>query len=197
MDLSFTEFSLQTSQQALTRDALIYLTEQFQLNKNIILFCLWFAASQRGRLRKHHLEKLYQAIHPWHEQIVSVFTNLSASITKKKQGNAAIIKALLKDEIQYAETIEQHLLVESMVQTIKTKRSLTQQLADGCYNIVHYYKNVQLHLNEEAHQATKVLLQTVFTQSTPNEIVKQFNNQLNLNHHSFVFGGGQMKLCIQ
>lgn len=160
MDQEFNSFV-----DALLRDGaaaihLELLAKNHHINSNLLLFLIFYAKQQRGRLSQIQVKALLKAIGLWHMQIVNPLKYLHQRLLLLQ--NSEKISAHLDQDIFFAETIERSLLVDVMVSPPKYRRNAMQQFNDTCFNITLYFKYLQIQLNKEAMSHIMSVLKNIF-----------------------------------
>ena len=67
---TFQRFSLEYGSLSNNKKTLTTLQNDYGLNSNLVLFCIWVAYSGSGALTKKQIQALITATHFWHEHIV-------------------------------------------------------------------------------------------------------------------------------
>lgn len=149
-----------------TKDNLLALQNRYNLNVNMLLFCLWFAANNQGLLSKQDLKQLLTRIHTWHERIVTPLRNLRNGL-HKAYDNAdwaePIRSEVLATELT-AEQIEELLIVDAAPKKAQRNRSRTfaQRATQACQNIITYCQVLYIHLDEVDCTCVSEILTTIF-----------------------------------
>lgn len=170
----FTRYVFNLSQHSAAISALTQLQEQEVFNVNVVLYIIWFASAQHGRLQKNHLVTLHMAVYLWHERVIAALKMPLMLIDNKTHSKIATLKKLLNIEMDYAQKVEQQLLADTVILNKKIRRHESQQLTDACFNILNYFKLVSIRLTQDNKQAIIELLQATFPQIHPNEIERIF-----------------------
>ncbi len=149
------------------------------INVNLLLFILWAATMQRGRLGKKEITTLSSAISHWHQRIYLPLVRLKDQLNGSSSMNSAeAIRTLVKSEVLAADQIEQQLLVEALISTKAGVRSLQQQLTDACHNLAIYCKSMQIQLDVDNQEEIVNLLKSIFPAHSTAAIVKACENIL-------------------
>ena len=151
---------------------LISLQANYHLNANVLLYCLWFALTEQGRLRRPEFKKLEAALHPWHERIVLALQQLVDSL-----GHSAHCQQWVAAEVEIANQFEQQMLAQMLPGAKKLRRNLNQQLQDASYNLVAYYKIMRIYVDGHIRSDTLEILRCCFD-SPEQQIVQSLEQAL-------------------
>ena len=91
----------------------------------------------------------------------------------KRNVKALQIKQELQEEIIKAHLVEQRMLYDSQLKTHPLRRSLQQQLADGCMSMIHYCELKNDLLLDDDQTAFIQLFSAVFNDLARTEVEKQ------------------------
>lgn len=144
------------------------------LNPNIILFSLWFALTEQGRLRRPEFKKLEAALHPWHERITMALQQLASSLQQSR-----VLRQWIGAEADCGNQFEQQMLAQVLTSDKKTRRNLNQRLLDAGHNLVTYYKVMRIYVNEDIRGDTLKILRLFFVDATDAQIAHSFDEALN------------------
>ena len=170
----FSHFVQYLPRRQFVHELLASLTAENPLNANVLLYCVWFALTERGRLRRPEFKKLETILHPWHERIVIELQRLSQSLQQFR-----IMQQWVNEETDFANQLEQQMLGQALLSVKKSRRNHHQQLVDACHNLAIYYKVMRIPANGLIHQATLKILQLFFTDSSDQQISQAFDQALN------------------
>ena len=126
------------------------LQARYNLNVNMLLFCLWFAANNNGALTKQDLKHLLTSIHTWHERIVTPLRNLRNGLSKDRlltpPWAESVRQEVLATELT-AEHIEELLIIDAAPKKGQRNRSrpYAQRAAFACQNIAIYCQVLYIH----------------------------------------------------
>ena len=160
---SFQRFSSEYGNLSSNKKALSLLQNDYGLNMNIVLFCLWMAYTGRGALTKKQVQALVGATHFWHEQIVMRLHQLANYSLKKPSApwSQTVYQAVMVEE-QVAAQIEQSLLTEVFPDLEPKSRGLQQRLIQSCKNLGLYTQEMQVFLDDRDCQSLQHILANVF-----------------------------------
>jgi hypothetical protein len=159
------------------RDSIHALLDSLQkhhyLNTNLLLYSIWFAVTEQGRLRRPEFKKLESVLHPWHERITLALQRLSNSLEYSRE-----FSQWVREEVEVANQFELQMLAQAL--PIKShRRNLNQRLLDASHNLVTYYKTMRAPVNDMIRANTLKVLQLFFVDVTPIQIAKNFDESLN------------------
>lgn len=174
MQSGFPHFVQDLPRRQFANELLASLTAENPLNSNVLLYCVWFALTERGRLRRPEFKKLEMVLHPWHDRIVVELQRLGKSLQPFRS-----MQQWVNEEIDFANQLEQKMLGEALLSVKKSRRNHQQQLADASHNLAIYYKVMRIPANETIHQATLNILRLFFTDFLDQEISQSFDHALN------------------
>ncbi len=150
--------------------------EQRAVNRNFLFYSLWFALQRHGRLRKSQYQQLQSATQAWHERIYLALESVSLLLSKHEQTQAS---DLLKEEMHFAEAVEQYLLAQALMRVQLLPRTSLQQLSDACHNVVGYYRFMQATMSEEDQATIITLLCATFSDLSEAETRSEWLSALN------------------
>ena len=155
--------------------ALKQLESQRVMNTNLILYTIWFAQNQYGRLLKQDFKKLLFAARPWHENVCLGLQRVRDIVN---QFHSDELSRVVETELKLSNQIEQHLIAEALLKFPSRRRNPLQQLGDACYSITNYYGILQLQANVEDRKSVDILLQEAFPHLMTDEIEQTCRNSL-------------------
>lgn len=171
----FSHFIRDLPHRQLINDVLLALAAQNPLNANVLLYCIWFALTERGRLRRPEFKKIEMVLHPWHDRIVTELHRLSQTLQPWR-----MMQQWVSEEIEFANQLEQQMLGQALLSVKKSRRNPHQQLTDAAHNLAIYYKVMRIPANETVHQATLKILRLFFADNADQAISQSFENALNI-----------------
>lgn len=156
----------------------IELETEFNINSNLVLYAIWFAKAQHGRLQKPYIKTLFTAVYNWHDYILVSLKRLLELLQHTRLKPSAAIKRMLEIEIQQAEYAEQQLLADVIVPLKFLRRNDIQKLSDACYNILNYIKCLQIPLKPTQANHFVTLLEQCFPHLSHHDITHTFKLML-------------------
>lgn len=151
---------------------IFHLQHQSGFNINVLLYLLWIAKRQRGRLTKQHIKVLQGEITVWHQRVITELKYTYALLVDQNEPVAISIREALEEEIGKAYVIEQQMLSESKIKNQMLRRTPNQQLADACASIVHYCELKNDLMSKADGAAFIQLFSAVFDDAKSEEIEK-------------------------
>lgn len=146
---------------------------QRNFNVNLFLFSVWYAVSEQGKLRRPEFKRLDLAVHPWHEKIALALQHLASSLHRFHT-----LQQWIQIESEWANQFEQEMLGQVLFSSKKLRRNNQQKLADATYNLVTYFKIMQVTLDEKLRENTQKILQLFFPENTQEELNQCFNKAI-------------------
>lgn len=153
------------------RQTLTHLCEKYGLQQTMLLFQIWYAVNQHGRIKKNEIAKLYDATLYWHQQIVKELMIVAKEIDQAKHPEALSLKHDIQETLHYSENIEQNFLTEALSFHKHSKRNRHQQLADASYNLFSYFKYEQVNLLSADQSTLCIILHAAFSDLSGPEII--------------------------
>jgi len=135
------------------------------LNVNILLYSIWFALTEQGRLRRVEFKKLLAVLHPWDERIHQPLKQLAESAASHQT-----VHEWVDAEKQMANEIEQHLLAQALPFLKKRSRTVAQQLADASHSLVTYCKIKRVLFDATVRETIQAVLEILFFNCTSADI---------------------------
>lgn len=160
------------------RSQIYYILTQIQarnpLNTNVLLFSIWFAVTEQGRLRRPEFKKLEAVLHPWHERIVEALQQLADSLNQTR-----LLLQWVAAEVDTANQFEQQMLAQALPVTKKSRRSTQQQLIDASHNLVTYFKTMRIHVDDNVREYTLQILRLFFRDCPEDQITQTLDQAIN------------------
>lgn len=170
------------------RDAIYQLLSPLQayshINANVLLYSIWFALTEQGRLRRPEFKKLHAVLHPWHERVSLALQQLNESAQQSRD-----LQPWIATEAEVANQFEQQILGQALTFNKKNRRSVNQQLSDASHNVVTYCKVMRVHLSDATRQTILAVLRLFFTDCPNEQIVPVLDQAIaaaNLDDAGFV-----------
>jgi len=101
----FWRYSVKFYQQKAVKTACLYLQNAYHLNVNLILCCLWYAASGRGVLSKKELRQLINSLEPWQHKLTQPLRASRQKFPKKSSATLQKIRSELLNLELYSSTV--------------------------------------------------------------------------------------------
>jgi uncharacterized protein (TIGR02444 family) len=154
----FWRFSVKIYSSAVVERSLLKFQNERGLNVNIVLFCIWYAFCDQGRLNKAEIKQILTRIQYWHDLVVVPLRRIRQQL--KEVSNSpwpAIRQDILKNEL-VCEQIEQLLFLDDFVNKTKPVKNNTQRLIDICKNIAMYSQLLRVYFDEkDCHEMGQIL----------------------------------------
>ncbi len=147
-----------------------FLQEKYYLNANLLLYSVWYALTEHGRLRRPEFKKLLMALHPWHERINSALQQLASSLQRSR-----LLQQWVLTEVDTANQFEQQMLAQTLGLIKKTRRNPNQPLLDASHNLVTYYKVMRMHVDDLIRQDSLKILSLLFADFSEAQIEQSFD----------------------
>lgn len=150
----------------LSESALNRLQERWNLNRNFIIFCIWFAKTGRGRLRRAVMRERLHALFVWNQAIVNTLQQLLDTLTAYLPHSTIVADKAEQLKRTVAKTYkqaEQLCLLNETSLYYATQHVLSRQVNDAIANLLGYIALVKAHyLDKEDNRAFITLLHHVF-----------------------------------
>lgn len=159
----FCSFSFKVYQHPVVEENLIALQNERGLNVNVLLFCVWYALTDQGRLTRSELKKIVMSIQTWHEGIVLPLRRLRKKLKSNPSSLAAEIRRAILNEEIFSEKIEQLIMVDNYVHKTRPIRNNLQKIIDTCKNIFAYCHLLSVFLDIEDAKKVSQILVTIFS----------------------------------
>jgi len=158
-----------------SQTALSTLVEKRSLNRNFIIFCIWFAKTGRGRLRKAVLRERLQALFIWNQAIVVKLQHLLDRLnTYLPQSHLSSKEAeqLKKTALNTYKQAEQLCLLNQNNLCYPIQSVPSRQLNDAIANLLTYLSLVKAGLGDHDAAFFIVLLSQAFPEIPENKLEK-------------------------
>ena len=161
----FWDFSLKVYTSDGVAEACLELQNTHQLDVNILLFCLWYGVSGRGKLSDKEIKKIICHVDIWHRDLVKELRKLRVML-KGGMKNApselteSLRRSLQKTEID-AEHIEQLMLATLIPGVGDDSRDSRKKIEETISNISSYFATFGT-VSTRDWKYLMVILQTVF-----------------------------------
>ena len=147
---SFDHFCQQLVSDTMILPAFDALEKHQQLNRNLLLFCCWFAITGQGRLRQKDIRLLRKKIASWHNKVVLQLQQLSSL------PESAVTQ--YHKTLSLAQQFEQRLLADTITHVENNKQKDEQKLKNMFRNIKLYFDYLHIPLKDSEWQAIYALL---------------------------------------
>jgi uncharacterized protein (TIGR02444 family) len=146
--------------------ACLALQERHEVDVNVVLFCIWSAASGRGRLTGSELGAALAEVRAWHSNVVRHLRALRKSLKGGFESapgalTEALRRAVAATEID-AEHIEQLMLSASLSRSASGARGRQEQALDAATNLAGYFAALGVEPDDADRSDIRVLLAAAF-----------------------------------
>ena len=144
----FWDFSLSLYGKPGVAPACLALQERHGLDVNVLMFCLWLAASGRGPVRAATLAEAFAAAEAWHAEAVrplrAVRRRLKTPVGPADPALAQALRARIQKIEIDAEHIEQLTLANTAAAALpaRTGRDAAALAADGAAHVAIYLRHI-------------------------------------------------------
>ncbi|MGB0632729.1 MAG: TIGR02444 family protein [Alphaproteobacteria bacterium] len=142
-DHPFWDFSLDVYMSDGVGQACLDLQDAHELDVNIVLFCLWVAASGRGALTAAQMTAVTAAVSEWHHDVVRALRAVRVRMKGGVGDAPADLAESLRQRIQKTEIdcehTEQLMLAASVDLTADDGKAADDRVADAVSNIAAYF----------------------------------------------------------
>lgn len=152
------QFSLKFYADDSNRIAFLFLQDQYNLNINMMLGLIWYAASGYGYCTPEAVLKLHESLTPWQTLITMPLRALRKRISKD---NAEFYQALLGTEV-FSEKMQQCIIYDFFYGPAKQVTNNSKKAKQGAFNLQTYFSICKVNLSEEAYQHARQLLSNAF-----------------------------------
>ncbi len=161
---SFTDFVADLKADHKVQLSLDSLKNAYAINENMLLFSIWYAHREYGRLKKTNIQSLLDSLHPWHERVLASLDDMQTMIKRHSGAHpkADQFKSLLEPILIEADSIEQNLLVESLRGIMSKSKTEKARYNDACANITTYAQAISMRFDTRDIQLLNVILHKVF-----------------------------------
>lgn len=169
-DHPFARFVSKIASNTPAQQALANLEGITSMQPNLLLFCCWFAQAGQGRLDKQDIQELMSASTAWHARISLGLQKLNQ--LAERMNLAYDAKQAINSEYQFAQQVEQWLLIDAPIKFTRTARTPLQKITDACKNLVMYCKIQQIYISNVSCELLSQVLSFVFPAIDIIEITK-------------------------
>ena len=169
----FWDYSIKLYAEKEVAEACLRLQDRHGLDVNVVLFCVWVAASGRGTLRGSEPEDAFAAVEVWHEEVVRRLRALRKWL-KGDIGSAPRLlanqlrRAVLATELD-AEHVEQ-LMLADCVKRPAAAGEPAAQARDALANLSAYFAAIGVSPSDADRTDARVVLAAAFPELTPGRI---------------------------
>lgn len=157
-DSELWQFSLTFYSEASNRAAFLFLQDHYDLNINVMLGLLWYAASGRGACTVKQIANLHNILIPWQSMVTKELRNLRQQINKSETN---LYEAIFATEI-FSEKIQQCIICDFFNAPTKLVNNPSKKAKQGALNLQTYFAVCNAPLTEEGYQHTRHLLDNAF-----------------------------------
>lgn len=162
----FWDFSLEVYMTEGVPPACVVVQENHQIDVNILLYCCWLGASGRGVTTAGELDRLKQAVDPWHQNVVR---SLRAIRGRLKDGmppaprdlSDSMRGRIAKIEID-CEHVEQLMLAASLEKEADESVAADRRASDAIANIDSYFDSLGIVIGPDDKAALLTVLRVAF-----------------------------------
>lgn len=152
------QFSLKFYADESNRNSFLFLQEHCNLNINLMLGFLWYAASGRGACTTEQIKQLNVLISPWQTLITQELRVLRKQLEPQK---TEFYQAVLASEI-YSEKTQQAIIYDFFYAPIKLTGNNQKKAKQGALNLQTYFSICKANLSELGYKHTRHLLSNAF-----------------------------------
>ena len=162
----FWDFSCKVYARDGAADTCLRLQDEFALNVNVVLLCLWFGESGRGRFEADELDRVLSAVESWHKDVVlplrAVRRRLKEGVRGTPRHLADDLGGVASESELYAERVEQLMLHTAVSRPGVAMIDESGQAGDAAYNLRQYIERAASGDSEDAREAAIRLLAIAF-----------------------------------
>lgn len=154
--------------------ACIALQEAHGVDVNLLLFCLWHAASGRGALSRASVEGLIAATQPWHRDVVRALRAVRRRIKDGIEGVDPAFAEPLRKEIARIEIETEHaeqLLLGALAGPETGETAPREAVRDAAAGCRAYFAALGARLTDEERAALATILAAAFPPVDKTEIL--------------------------
>ncbi|MFQ5635183.1 MAG: TIGR02444 family protein [Gammaproteobacteria bacterium] len=165
-DNPFWEYSLSIYGEPGVADACIFLQDKFGLDVNLLLFCVWFAASGRGPLEAADIDDCIKRTRDWRSRVVEPLRAIRRACRDEPLGVPEfllqVFQPLMRDIELDAEHVEQLVLAEA-IRNKPTERVAAEVGAhDAQQNLLAYIGSVGAIRDRQLDDCLRRILRAAF-----------------------------------
>lgn len=157
-DHALWQFSLKFYADAGNKTAFLFLQDQYDLNINMMLGLIWYAASGYGYCTSEAILKLHELLTPWQTFITQPLRLLRKQLSKDK---SEFYQALLATEV-FSEKMQQCIIYDFFYAPSKQVTNSGKKAKQGAINLQTYFSICKANLSEEGYQHARHLLSNAF-----------------------------------
>jgi uncharacterized protein (TIGR02444 family) len=162
----FWQYSLAIYAQPDVADACINLQDEFGLDVNLVLACLWSDAEGPGRLDSEHIRKLVNGTRDWQEKVVKPLRGLRRYSKHEPAGVPDDLRKVFRPALQAVELDAEHveqLIISKTLREFGTRGVNRGNGGDAVQNLLAYLAVQGVARDERVSK----LLTTVLTAAFP------------------------------
>ncbi len=155
-------FSKNVYQRAGIAVTCLYLQNNYDLNVNLLLACLWYADSSRGVLLPEDIAALIAELTPWQQKVTEEIRKLRQQLPKQSTNEKLLeIRKLVINTELFSEKIQQSILHDKLSKDPKLNYERKTAL-DGANNIQNYFIACNLNIDTTVLTYRNTLLKAAF-----------------------------------
>ncbi len=161
----FWDFSLKVYTSDGVAEACLELQNTHQLDVNILLFCLWYGASGRGKLNDKEIKKIICHVDIWHRDVVKELRKLRVLLKGGMKNAPAELTISLRRSLQKIEIDAEHieqLMLSTLIPAVEdASKDDRKKIEETISNISSYFAIFGT-ISTRDWKNLMVILETVF-----------------------------------
>jgi uncharacterized protein (TIGR02444 family) len=170
----FWDFSLHLYGRPGVEDACLSLQDEFDLDVNIVLFCLWTGSEGPGQLTTAELAECIARGGQWQREVVQRLRYIRRTLKREELGATPELVEVFRPRAQRLELAAEHAQQLLLASIIPAKRGATGSDA-AVINLHAYFDETGLASDGTARSAVLLILQEAFPDKDPTHLEAQWS----------------------
>jgi uncharacterized protein (TIGR02444 family) len=165
----FWDYSLALYSRAGVADACLELQDEFGLDVNIVLLCVWSGAEGPGELTAAELNECMVRGGQWQQEVVSRLRFVRRTLKHDNLGATSELTKILRPQVQAVEISAEHVEQLLLAQIVPVQRGVTG-MQQAVSNIRAYFEAAGVASGGNSHAAVITVLSNAFPGSPAAEL---------------------------
>ena len=169
----FWDYSLELYGKPGVEAACLTLQDEFDLDVNLILFCLWAGSEGPGELTAEELAECIARGGQWQREVVYRLRHIRRTLKTNELGATPDLVEIFRPRAQRLELAAEHVQQLLLAGIVPAQRGTTSSGA-AIDNLIRYFAEAGLATDGDAKPSVLVILNSAFPDADPDNIDKQW-----------------------
>ena len=170
----FWNYSLHLYGQPGLEEAFLTLQDEFDLDVNIVLFCLWAGSEGPGQFTAAELTEIVARGGQWQREVVQRLRYIRRTLKRDELGATAELVAVFRPRAQKLELDAEHTQQLLLAGIVPASRGPTNSKA-AIDNLSAYFEEMGLATDGNARNSVMIILKSAFPETDPADLETQWS----------------------